>query len=260
MRGNINSFFASLLLTMLLLGSIPLFAVAAPLQLGPNLRQGNNRSLNWSGYAVTGSSGSFTSVSGSWTVPGLTCSRGTQYAAFWAGIDGFSSSTVEQTGVLAECSSGSAVYSAWYEFYPASPVYAPSSDAVKPGDVVSAAVTYSSSSGTFVASLTDATQGWTFTSSATSVSGAAQSSAECITERPSIGGSLTKLANFGIVYFGQDSTGVSSTCYANGNAFGSFGTSVQEITMVNFRGMVLAQPSGLSSDGSSFSVTWKASS
>lgn len=190
-------------------------------------------------------------------MPGLTCAPGIQYAAFWAGIDGFNSNTVEQTGVLAECSSGTAVYSAWYEFYPASPVYAPSSDTVKPGDVVSATVTYSSR--TFTATLTDSTQGWTYTSPATSVSGAAQSSAECITERPAIGGSLTKLANFGTVYFGYDNTGVASTCSANGSAFGSFGTSVQEIAMVDFAGRVLAQPSSLSSDGSSFSVTWKAS-
>ncbi len=233
--------------------------MAAPVQLRPNMRLGNDRSLNWSGYAVTGSSGSFTSVSGSWTVPSLTCAPGNQYAAFWAGIDGFNSNTVEQTGVLAECSSGTILYSAWYEFYPASPVYAPSSDTVKPGDTVSATVTYSSSSGTFTATLTDTTQGWTYASPATSVSGAAQSSAECITERPAIGGSLTKLANFGIVYFGYDNTGVSSTCSANGSAFGSFGASVQEITMVDFAGRILAQPSSLSGDGSSFSVTWKAS-
>jgi hypothetical protein len=151
------------------------------------------------------------------------------------------------------------VYAAWYEFYPASTVYAPSTDTVKPGDVISATVIYSSSSGTFTTTLTDTTQGWTFSSPATAVSGAGQSSAECITERPAIGGSLTKLANFGVVYFGYDNTGVLSTCYANGSAFGSFGSSVQEITMVDSSLKVLAQPSGLSSDGSSFSVTWKAS-
>ena len=55
-------------------------------------------SSNWSGYAVTGSAGSVTSPSGSWTVPAVTGSRfTTAYAAFWVGIDGFASNTVEQT-------------------------------------------------------------------------------------------------------------------------------------------------------------------
>src|SRR5579859_2350124 len=57
-------------------------------------------STNWSGYAGTSStSGAFTSVSASWVQPsGLCNGRGQQYAAFWVGLDGFSSSTVEQTG------------------------------------------------------------------------------------------------------------------------------------------------------------------
>ncbi|PSN82195.1 hypothetical protein B9Q01_08765, partial [Candidatus Marsarchaeota G1 archaeon OSP_D] len=48
---------------------------------------------------------------------------------------------------------------AWYEFYPASPVYAPSSDVVKPGDTMYANVTYVSSSGCFVTVLKDITEG-----------------------------------------------------------------------------------------------------
>lgn len=227
------------------------------LSLRPNLQLGSTNSLNWSGYAVTGPSGTFTSVSGSWIVPSVECGKGSQYVAFWVGIDGFNSNTVEQTGVLVQCSSGGASYYAWYEFYPAAPVYAPSSYIIKPGDIFSATVTYSS--GTFITVLKDVTEGWTYTSPGTSVQGAALSSAECITERPAIGGSLTRLANFGVVYFGQDYTSVSSTCYANGNAFGSFGSSVQSITMVDLQGRILAQPSSLSSDGSSFTVTWKAS-
>ncbi len=219
----------------------------------PNLRNGSY-SLNWSGYAVTSST--YSSASGSWKVPQASCSPGYQYSSFWVGIDGFNSNTVEQTGTDSDCRSGSAVYHAWYEFYPAGAVNSPSSDVVKPGDVISATVTYDSTSNTFTTTLTDSTQGWTFTSPATSVSGAARSSAECIAERPSIGGSLTKLANFGTVSFGQDNTSVSSTCYANGSAFGS---SAQEITIVSFSGRVLALPSSLSSDGSSFTVTWKGS-
>lgn len=211
-------------------------------------------SLNWAGYAVTGGAGAYSSVSGSWIAPAVTCGQGSQYAAFWVGIDGFNSNTVEQTGILAQCSSGAAKYSAWYEFYPASPVYAPASDAVVPGDAIHGTVTFAS--GTFTATLVDATRGWTYTSPATAVSGAARSSAECIAERPAIGGSLTKLANFGTASFGQDYTSVSGTCDANGAAFGPSATA---ITMVGRSGKVLAQTSALSSDGTSFTVTWKGS-
>lgn len=126
---------------------------------------------------------------------------------------------------------------------------------------MTATMTYSS--GAFTTTLIDRRSGtvaWTYTSPPTAVSGAARSSAECITERPSIGASLTNLANFGTAKFGQDYTSSSSMCYANGIAFGSFGSAVQQITMVNRKGSVLAQPSSLSSGGSSFYVTWKASS
>jgi hypothetical protein len=234
---------------------LPAFATS----LGPRINEGSNQSLNWSGYAVTAASGSVSGVSGSWLVPSVTCNRQQTYAAFWAGIDGFNSGTVEQAGVLAQCSGGAAYYSAWYEFYP-SPSVTISTLTVRPGDTVSVTVTYSG--GVFYVTVTDGSQP-SFSTSAT-VSGAARSSAECITERPSIGGSITKLADFGVVSFGQDYTGVSSTCYATisgvTGSFGSFGSSVQEITMVDNRLAVLAQPSPLSTDGSSFTVTWYRSS
>jgi hypothetical protein len=233
---------------------IPILIPAAPvtLALGHRLSEGTN-SLNWSGYAVTASSGTVTAVYGSWIVPSVSCSKQSTYVAFWAGIDGFNSNTVEQAGVLAQCSSGKAYYSAWYEFYP-SPSVTISSITVAPGDTVSVSVSYSS--GSFYITVKDGSQ--TYTTSG-SVSGAQLSSAECITERPAIAGSLTKLADFGVVSFGYDYTKVSQTCYAtiSGNTapFGSF-TSLQSINMVDNRGAILAKPSTLSSDGSSFTVTW----
>ena len=55
---------------------------------------------NWSGYAATG--GRFSSVSGSWTVPIVTCPADTTtYSSQWIGIDGYESDTVEQDGILA---------------------------------------------------------------------------------------------------------------------------------------------------------------
>lgn len=48
------------------------------------------QSTNWSGYADT--STTFSTAAGNWTEPSVSCSGGrTSYAAFWVGIDGFTS-------------------------------------------------------------------------------------------------------------------------------------------------------------------------
>ena len=90
---------------------------------------------------------------------------------------------------------------------------------------------------------------------------AAQSSAEWIAEAPSSSRGVLPLANFGKVNFGYDSTTVTGTCYAtvggvNGQ-IGSFGSAVQSITMVTSKGSTTkAAPTALSTDGTSFNVTW----
>jgi hypothetical protein len=246
--------------SLLLLAALaPVLAVSPNLSLTPRVIRfnGTSQSTNWSGYAVTGSTGSVTSVSGSWIVPTATGSgRTTAYSSFWVGIDGYSSSTVEQTGTDSDVQRGRAVYYAWYEFYP-NPMYQISMT-VKPGDAMTASVTYSG--GLFTASITDKTTGATFSTSAT-VSGAARSSAEWIAEAPSSYRGVLPLANFGTVQFGYDYTAISGTCYATiggtSGAIGSFGSSVQQITMVTSGGTVKALPSALTSDGTSFTVTWK---
>ena len=210
----------------------------------------DSRSLNWSGYAVGASSGSVTVASGSWIQPSVTCSGGASYASFWVGIDGFNSNTVEQSGTLGQCSGGVAYYSAWYEFYPAASVTI-SSITVHPGDSFSSTISYSS--GQFSLTITDVTTGQSFTKTGT-VSGAQRSSAECIAERPSIGGSITKLARFGTVNFSQ----CNATINGVSGAFGSF-SGVQSIDMVGRSGKLLAQTSALGGDKASFTVTWKAS-
>ena len=196
-------------------------------------------------------------VKGSWKVPSLSCSKSTSYAAFWDGIDRLSDGTVEQTGVLAECYQGKVYYYTWYEFYPSLPVYDTGQVPEKAGDVVYAEVSYAS--GTFIATITDQTTAATFTTSQTD-SNAQRSSAEWITEAPS-SGEVLPLAYFGTGYFGSDYTNIASTSYATVNgvtsALGSFGSSVYELVMVTMNLTVKAQPSVLTRDGSSFSVTWK---
>jgi hypothetical protein len=105
------------------------------------------------------------------------------------GIDGYEATKVEQLGTDADCVNGAATYSAWYEMWGDTAVgdglQIVIPNAVDPGDVVSASVSFSGTTWTFV--LTDLTQGWTSTNEAPSPSPAPpQASAEAIVERPGI--------------------------------------------------------------------------
>jgi|SRR5580658_2796759 hypothetical protein len=165
-------------------------------------------STNWAGYAVTGTSGQFTSVASSWVQPTATCSFGDQYSAFWVGLDGYTSRTVEQTGSEADCAWGTAEYSAWYEMYPANPVYF--NNTVRPGDKFKGLVTYQS--GNFVISLTDTTEQWSHTVTQ-AVAGALRSSAEVIAEAPSSGSGVLPLTDFGTVNFTGTIVNGRGLCY-----------------------------------------------
>ena len=242
--------------------AIAIHALVMPtLMMHPMIRHGTGYtstvySLNWAGYAVPAQEGTVTSVAGSFIVPSVTCTRQTTYVALWTGLDGYNDSTVEQAGVAVECSGGKPIYWAWYEFYP-SPSVEIKGFTVKPGDVIYVNVTYIGN-GEFQVIIKDVTENEAYTVTG-SVSNALLSSAECILERPTVNGQLTALANFGTAYFGQDYTDVMGTCYATVSgklaAFGSFSSTV-EIVMTANNGKVLAQPSSLTSDGSSFTVTY----
>src|SRR5438034_2180148 len=135
-------------------------------------------SYNWSGYAVNGAVGSVTDVKGSWKVPAVTCAPGeTSYSSFWTGIDGFNSSTVEQTGTDSDCQNGVPTYYAWYEFFP-HPSFLINGISVHPGDVISAEA-HALGNGKFTVSISDTTTGQSFSTSST-VHRAQQSSAEWI--------------------------------------------------------------------------------
>lgn len=227
----------------------------------PKIRAGTSSgySLNWAGYALDGPVGSVNDVKGSWVVSAVTCAKKqNQYSAFWIGIDGDMSSTVEQIGTSGDCRKGTPVYYAWYEFYPAYPVNIPIS--VNPGNIMSAEVSYSS--GLFTVSITNTNTSETYSTTG-SVSNAQRNSAEWIAEAPSAG-SILALANFGTAYYGLDYTGIPSTSYATVNGvtgnIGSFApdaqVTVNTIGMVTFSGKLKAMPSALTPDNTSFSVKW----
>jgi Peptidase A4 family len=169
---------------------------------------------NWSGYVATG--GSFTSVSADWTEPSVSCDSSSDLYAPWVGIDGYGSSSVEQTGVATDCSSGSPSYQAWYELYPANPVYY--NEPVSAGDSFSASVN-TDGNGNYTMTIKDNTQGWT-----ESTPGSYQgdnASAEAILESPT-----AAYPSFGEVDFtnfqinGQDPSAYSPTALDASNSSG----------------------------------------
>jgi hypothetical protein len=208
---------------------------------GKQVVKNQTSSTNWSGYAVSGSDGAYNSVSSNWTEPTATCNDdGDEYAAFWVGLDGYNSDSVEQTGTDSDCDGGTPDYYGWYEMYPADPVYF--DNPVYPGDSMSASVNVSGD--TYTLTLTDNTQGWTQTENETE-SGLSDSSAEVITEAPSDEYGPLPLADFGTVNY--------SGSTVNGQSMGS--QDPTQIIMVGSSGDQLDNTSSIDGNGD-FSNTW----
>jgi Peptidase A4 family len=211
-------------------------------------RHGNQvTSSNWSGYAVTTAKDSVSDVKGSWVVPAVTCNSTDAYAAFWVGIDGYGSSTVEQIGTDSDCVNGKPTYYAWFEFYPHFS-YNIDSVAVKPGDVISAEVNYAAN-GRFAVSIS--VNGGPPFSTSTKLSQATRSSAEWIVEAV-WGGGVLPLADFNTVSYSADNATVGKTS----SPIGLIAGDVLAITMTADNGARKSQPSALASDHSSFTDLW----
>ena len=207
-------------------------------------------SSNWSGYAVTGAKNSVSYVAGSWVVPTAN-TKTNGYSSVWVGIDGFSSSTVEQIGTDADVVNGSATYYAWYEMYPSPSMTIAMT--VRPGDSITGSVTYAGNNG-FTLTIKDVTESETFTKTLTAA-GAARSSAEWIVEAPSSNYGVLPLANFGTVTFtNADATINGATDPIN--YWQSYAINMESGSRVE------ASTSALSDSGtvSSFTVTYNATS
>lgn len=213
--------------------TVPVGAAAAPALSFRPLHY-NINGYNWGGYAATGSG--FTSVAASWTEANATCNSYDDLYAPWVGIDGYGSSTVEQTGVATDCSSGSPVHQAWYEMYPASPVYLSSSSyPVSAGNHIAASVTYAGSN-RYTLKLTNSSRGWTYTT--TKSLSASRTSAEVIIESPT-----GAYPNFGTLNF--------TSATVNGSSLGSYGP----VALDPSNGAYEARTSAISG-GTSFSETY----
>jgi exosome complex RNA-binding protein Csl4 len=180
----------------------------------------------------------YTSVAADWVQPAASCTSPTASALFWVGLDGITSSTIEQIGTEVVCSGSVPAYYAWYEVYPAAPVVL--SGSVKPGDEIRASVVYTAPS-KYTLTITNATEGWT--SAVVKSLAAARSSAEIFVQGPGTGGSL---ANFGEVSF--------VNCLIDGAPLEDAGPTA--VNMVSSTGILQALSSALTSP-TSFNVTWE---
>lgn len=184
------------------------------------------QSTNWSGYAVSTTAAmgcvpasglTYTSVSGTWTVPTVKASSGgggllgglfgggSTYSAVWTGIDGFNSGDTNliQAGTEQDVVNGTPQYSAWWEILPA-PETAIPSITVQPGDSVTVTIAQGSG-GNWTIVMTDTRGGTTQTFSTTQSYSGALSSAEWVVEAPTVNGTQSALANYGSDVFDHGS-------------------------------------------------------
>jgi hypothetical protein len=220
-------------------------------------------SQNWSGYAaVAHTNVALRYVTSTFTVPSINCSKvaigsaGQTYAAEWVGLDGFNSTTVEQTGVDSFCdsSSGAATNQAWYEMYPLDPVVF---SGVNPGDTIWVSVYYDSSTSQYQLFLDDETTGSTMETNQPCPSGSTcdRNSAEVIEEDP--GGSVAggiNLADFGTMNF--SASHVTSRSGLHGTLSAGKLWSTTDIVMQDPSGDDMATPSALTDSGADFSIAW----
>jgi hypothetical protein len=208
------------------------------------------QSTNWSGYADTGTN--FSKVTGSWTEPSVSrCGFTTSLAAFWVGIDGFTSNSVEQDGTLIECYLGTAYQFTWWEMYPTNSIQTVGST-LAAGDSISASVTRAGAN--YTLTVTDSTHPANSFTTTQSCATCANTSAEWIAEAPSSSTGVLPLANFGT----WNESGATVTEGATNGVISSF--TDDEITMINSSNQVKAQPGALNGGGNGFSVAWKRAS
>ena len=209
-------------------------------------------SYNWAGYAdVSGTHGTFTKVSGAWTVPSVTCTAEDRITSDWVGLDGFSSSTVEQDGTVSQCFEGRAVYYSWYEMYPAGTIAVGTT--VAAGDHIQASVSRSGSS--YTLALTDSTHGAnSFTKHATcATTTCLDTSAEWIAERPAYSIGIVPEAQFATVPF----SAASETAAGRTSTISGYRGTNYDMTTIDATGSYdIAAVSGLTG-GNAFKAMWK---
>jgi hypothetical protein len=200
----------------------------------------SDTSSNWSGYVASG--GTFTSVTGTWTVPQVATTT-TGADATWVGIGGVSGTDLIQAGTQATVAGGTVTYEAWIEMLPDSSHTV--SLAVAPGDSVTVTITEQPGGRWLIAMANNTTKA----SYQRTVSySSSRSSAEWVQEAPSSSRGIIPLDDFGSVRF------TAASAVRDGRALNLGALGASPVTMINRAGQAVAQPSTLGADGSSFAV------
>ena len=218
---------------------------ASPGLLSPTTANLGWQAQNWSGYALTGGTGTYAAVTGCWTVPTVSASARDTYSSAWIGIDGDGNTDLIQTGTEQDWYQGSPLYLAWWEILPAA---AQPIGYVSPGDQMCASVARGTG-GIWTISLNDKSTNGQF-STQQAYSGPEQS-AEWVLERPLVCSStscqLSTLADYGQTTFDPGSVNGSSPhlTAADGGQMVDLST-----------GAPLSTPSNPDGDGDGFTTTY----
>jgi Peptidase A4 family len=213
--------------------------------------QNQVETYNWSGYADDNSAGnSYSEVSGYWYEPAVSCTSTESLAAFWVGLDGYNSDSVEQDGTLAECYDGSPYYYTWWEMYPSNAIQVVGSS-LSPGDYIYADVV-DEGGGSYALSVADYSNSANSFETTQSCSDCADSSAEWIAEAPTGGSGIYPLPDYGTwtVYSATVTSG-------SEGVISSFPD--DEITMIDSSGNDESVPGPLNGTGGGFTTTWVSS-
>jgi hypothetical protein len=236
-------------------------------------------SSNWAGYAIAAQADAapivFSDVTGTWTEPRATCAAGaTTASAFWVGLGGAETIStpagLEQLGTSADCTNGTASYSAWFEILPDAST--PIRLKIAPGDSVTAAVVVVGRR--VIMSLKNVTRKTRFTRTVTTDQTLDDTTAEWVAEAPSVcssagGCRVLPLTNFGAIGFSSaaaignghpgtisdptwQSEAIQLSADATVGGFRAFGAPA----LTSLYG---AAPSTLTADGRGFSVAVQAS-
>lgn len=237
------------LITLVIITIAPSLLVSQPssqilaMRFAENVAAAPLISRNWSGYVAT--SGTFTSVTGTWIVPRVTGSSYLAADATWVGIGGLNRGDLIQSGTQDIISRGGRVTTvAFIEMLPGAGQVIPVP--VSSGDSVTVALTEDTTNQWHI-TFQNNTNGQVYTT--TVVYASSFASAEWIEEAPSRGHKILSLDNFGAVQFSRGLT-------IEGNRQATIAQSkAQPLILVNKSRQTLAAPSLLDSDGASFTIT-----
>lgn len=204
---------------------------------------------NWAGYIAAPTSESYTSVSGTWTVPKIS-GNPSGVAAQWIGLGGVTNHDLLQMGTLEQFQNGQPVAQVFWEKLPnaAQPVMT-----VPIGSTIHAKISQASGTTWDVTFSAQTPAGKTISKTIpvsvdNSYAAGIGTSAEWISEDPSnTNNNLFPLANTGTVQY--------SNAMVNGHAFDTSSNQVTPVALVDNYGNLLMAPSAVGANGSSFSTT-----